>query len=386
MSVYYDIEDAIESGDTRSALTLLTHHMGEFSQEDKDDLLRAAACHDRVAVMELLVKNGANIHVTHGSGDPPAPEGIIADAAGEGALNAVRWLVEHGAKVNYEVQGTTRCFTLVAAVNGGHLDVVKYLVEEAGADINAVWIDMNPLSHAIMFNQKEIEAYLRSRGAKEPKELGIQSKVDVPALFREHLSEHLGEPEPLSLQEVVPGDPPLTIHAVRMKDRLALVTEGMSSKPMTVPPGQEEYQYAELVIYLPKDWPLTKKALADPNHFWPIEWLRRIARYPHENDTWLGGPATVFANDEPPQPLAPNTQLTCLLAITEESEFGCLHLPDGRQIAFYTLFPLYTEERDLEKKQGTAHLLQLFQKHKIGTLVSVKRKNVALAERGGLKK
>jgi ankyrin repeat protein len=119
-------------------------------------------------MMALLVEFGADIHATDGLGDPPAPEGIVCDAAGAGALNAVRWLVERGATVNYQVQGATRCFNLVGAVNGGHLDVVQYLVEKAGADINAVWIDMNPLSHAIMFNRKAIEAYLRSKGAKEP--------------------------------------------------------------------------------------------------------------------------------------------------------------------------------------------------------------------------
>jgi hypothetical protein len=68
--------------------------------------------------------------------------------------------------------GATRCFTLVGAVNGGHLDVVQYLVEKAGADINAVWIDMSPLSHAVMFNRKAIEASLRSQGAKEPEKRG----------------------------------------------------------------------------------------------------------------------------------------------------------------------------------------------------------------------
>jgi hypothetical protein len=290
-SPYREIEEAIDNGDVVAVSQLLKRYAAQLSQEWKNDLLRYAAEQDKVPMMELLVKFGGDIHATRGIGDPPSPEGIIDDAAGAGALNAVRWLVEHGAKVNYKVQGTVRCFPLVGAVNAGHLDVVKYLVEKAGADINATWIDMNPLSHAITFRQKEIEAYLRSKGAKEPKELGIRPKVDVAALFREHLSEHLGEPEQLSLREIIPGDPAIMIHLVRMKNRIALVTEGMSSKPMTVPKGQEQYQYAELVIFLPKDWPLTQRALAEPNHSWPVEWLRRIARYPHEKKTWLRGPA-----------------------------------------------------------------------------------------------
>jgi hypothetical protein len=162
-----------------------------------------------------------------------------------------------------------------------------------------------------------------------------------------------------------------------MEGQVALVTTGMSDRPMTVPKGQEKYRYAELVIYLPADWPLTDKALNDPRSFWPIEWVRRIARYPHDNHTWLGGPSAIIANGEPPKPLAPNTKLTCMLVLVESSDFGTLSLPDGREIVFYSLFPLYTEERDFEKRKSTGHLLHLFQKHEIDTVVDIHRPNVA---------
>jgi hypothetical protein len=72
-----------------------------------------------------------------------------------------------------------------------------------------------------------------------------------------------------------------------------------------------------------------------------------------------------------------------MLALTEESEFGWLNLPDGRRVAFYSLYPLYTEERDLEKKKGTKHVVELFQKYKISKVVNVERLNVAKAERDG---
>ena len=74
---------------------------------------------------------------------------------------------------------------------------------------------------------------------------------------------------------------------------------------------------------------------------------------------------TIFSNEEPPEPLAQNTKLSCLMAITEDSDFGCFQLADGRQIMIYTLFPLYTEERDLEKKNGSEHLLELIEKYEI---------------------
>jgi hypothetical protein len=336
-------------------------------------LLRYAARRDKVGMVSLLVEFGADVNAPR---NDRAPEGAIYDAAYSGATSVVRWLLDHGAKVNQQIDGRTRCFPLTSAAREGHLEVVKLLVEH-GADINATWAGQNALSFAIMYGQKEIEAYLRSKGAVEPSQPTGTGQVGGTDAILAHIEHHLGKPNPLSLREVVPGDPPISVYVVPMVDRVALVTVGMSDRPMTVPEGGEDYRWAELVMYLPSDWPLTTKALKDRTNSWPIDWLRRVARYPHENDTWLGGPATVIANDEPPRPLAPNTRLTCLLALTEESEFGWLDLPDERRVAFYSLYPLYTEERDLERKKGTAHLLRLFQKHGISSVVDIRRPNVA---------
>ncbi len=43
---------------------------------------------------------------------------------------------------------------------------------------------------------------------------------------------------------------------------ITLITNDMSSLPMNVPKGSEQFKYAELVLSLPPDWPLTQEALA----------------------------------------------------------------------------------------------------------------------------
>ena len=48
--------------------------------------------------------------------------------------------------------------------------MVKLLVKR-GANINALWGPTTPLAYAIMYGKKEIEAYLRSKGALEPWQL-----------------------------------------------------------------------------------------------------------------------------------------------------------------------------------------------------------------------
>ena len=164
-----------------------------------------------------------------------------------------------------------------------------------------------------------------------------------------------------------------------MNDEQILVTEGMSARPMTAPDGGEAFQYAELVLRLPHDWPLTLAAFENPNHFWPIEWLKRIARYPHDNDTWLGGPHTIIANGEPPEPFAPNTKLSCLMLLANPSEFGRWTRPDdGAEVVFYDLFGLYTQVRDLELREGLGELLHRFQSRFISKVLDPHRPNVAI--------
>lgn len=204
----------------------------------------------------------------------------------------------------------------------------------------------------------------------------------------EHIEEHLGRLSPLSLQEVVPADDlPLVIHSVPPNPKLAklngkcqaLVTNGMSAKPMTVPEGAENFRFAELVVYLPPDWPLNEKALEDPKHYWPIDWLRRIARWPYQNKTWLGGQYAIIANGEPPAPLGPNVRFTCWLVMAEPLDFGRMRRSDGSWVVFYGLYPLYSEERDMEKEHGVQHILTLFQKHQFPAFVNLARPNLVYA-------
>jgi hypothetical protein len=294
----------------------------------------------------------------------------------------VRLLLDRGAKVN--VGGGSYSTPLASAATGGSLEVTRLLLER-GADPNVLYGTMeygdpptNALKQALMFARHEVAALLRAHSAVLPPgcDLGPPPASEASNVLA-HIEQHLGGPFPLMLHEIVPGDPPITVEVVPMADCIALVTLGMSDKAMSVPQGAEDFQFAELVMYLPVDWPLTPEALADANHSWPLDWLRRIARYPHANHTWLGGASAVIANGEPPQPLAPNTRLTCLLAHNEANEFGSLHLPGGRRVAFYTLYPLYTEERDLERQHGIDSLLRLLRRHYLNRIVDVHRPNVA---------
>lgn len=374
VSPYLQFERAVKAHDSTAACAIATAHLEYFIETDQlQEILHEAAKRNEVDVVRLLIEKGAHLVApVEGSNE----EDVLTVAVDYGSDNVIRWCLQQGVRLNRRIRGMIRCDSMIAAVTKGRLDIVRLLVAH-GADFNAVWIDMNALSYAMMYNRREIVDYLRSVGAKEPRELMAVKEPSQPQGMLAHFEKHLGKSRDLALTEVAGGTPPLAIHAIDTAESIVLFTVGMSDRPMSVPKGAEEYRYAELMIHLPKNWPLTPESLGEKRHAWPINWLRRIARHPFDHQTWLGGKTCVIANGEPPKPLAPYTKLSCLFLLAESGEFGRSTLPDGRRVVVYSIYPIFTEERDLERSKGTAHLLRLFEQNAIDTIVNVNRGNVA---------
>lgn len=131
-------------------------------------LFQHVAMNDQIVMLTLLSEEiGVEINAPK---DETTSEGALDEAAGEEAINAVRWLLDHGAKIHHQIDGKTRCFALSSAAFGGQLEIVKLLVER-GAEINAVWAGSNALSLALMSGEEVVVHYLRSQGALEPDQL-----------------------------------------------------------------------------------------------------------------------------------------------------------------------------------------------------------------------
>ncbi len=386
---YHDLRGqfitAVESGDVASVRRIWTStpELLAGTTLTIDNYLEDAARRDDVAMMTALCELGAQINTpVYGRG----PEGIINQASTNGAIKVVRWLLSRGATLNHQVNGIIRCHALAGAAMNGHLEIVKLLIEH-GAVFNYDWKDRNPLSLAMLYGQNEVVDYLKSKGALEPWQLrgdpypGWTPAADTSTFdsqILEHIKEHLGSPQPLSLREILPCDPPITIHIVDVDEIKILVTSGMSLKAQNVPEKKDEWKYSELVFWLRGHWPLDEKSLSKPEYYWPIEWMRRIALFPHLNATWVGGLYAVFDNEDPPQPLAPGIPFTSVLVIASPADYGILELPDRNRIVFYDMFPLFPEERELERQQGIEALMSRFDEYSIIAADSIARTNVAL--------
>ena len=105
-----------------------------------------------------------------------------------------------------------------------------------------------------------------------------------------HIEEYLGEPAGV-YHELVSDLVHIDVHVVAPgpgRPFHTLVTSGMSSAPMIGHGEDGPFQsYAELCCLLPPDWKLEQKDFKDFANYFPIHWLKFLARFPHEYDTWL---------------------------------------------------------------------------------------------------
>ncbi len=123
-----------------------------------------------------------------------------------------------------------------------------------------------------------------------------------------------------------------------------LVTMGAGTYKMQIPEQWQKYDldYAEYVIYLPKDWNLNSSEETD---YWPIRVLKDTARLPIWYNTWLCYGHTT-QSDEEGSTYASNTDFNSVVLKFAENKNGDIRLimSSGKVINFYEIIPLYPEE------------------------------------------
>lgn len=195
-----------------------------------------------------------------------------------------------------------------------------------------------------------------------------------------HIEKYVGKIETV-FHEIISDLVHIDIHWVKpTKERPfhTLITSGMSDKPMTTPEDVEDAEFAELCICLPEEWKISEKDFEDEKNYWPIRWLKYMARFPHEYDTWLGWGHTL-PNGDPAEPFAENTELNTMLllpTIVFDEGFHELKLKE-KSINFYSLIPLYNEEVELKMRKGVEALFDGFDKYGVTDILDIHRANTA---------
>jgi hypothetical protein len=151
----------------------------------------------------------------------------------------------------------------------------------------------------------------------------------------------------------------------------------MSALPMHTPEDAEDYAFAELMISLPPDWPLMEEALEESGYYWPIRWLKTLARLPHDYNTWLSWGHTIPHGD-PAMPISEHTDMCAFMVLPPletDEDFLALDMEDGRQVHFYAILPIYLEELEYKLEHGMDALLDKFEEHHINEIFDPKRIN-----------
>jgi len=171
-----------------------------------------------------------------------------------------------------------------------------------------------------------------------------------------------------------------------------LFTTGMSDLPMATEPGFEPFRFAELMLVLPAEWRVDLLRATPPpaaeleRWYWPIRWLKTMARFPHDHQTWFGSGHTL-PNGDPAQPFAGETKLCAWLLLPPvrvPAEAQTISLADGRCVHVYVLHALYEDELRMKLDQGTRALLDAFSRIDLAETLIVDRPSSVRKKRFGI--
>jgi hypothetical protein len=221
--------------------------------------------------------------------------------------------------------------------------------------------------------QTSLEEAQARRRQESGEKLEIYSAEELKAL-EAHIEKYFG-----SYRNVYHEVASLDIHVdiaiiepCRRRNYYTLITMGMGARKMNVPPAAKDQDRAELLICLPPDWNLDK--LEDERWYWPLRWLKILARLPITDNTWLGWGHTI-PNGEP---FADNTKF-CAMLLLNPGSFGkksaYCKLPNGEGVNFYQVIPLYEEETQFKTKNNVQILLNFLDRDAL-EYVRIDRENI----------
>jgi Suppressor of fused protein (SUFU) len=321
------------------------------------DMLDAAAGYhsDNIPLLSLLHEFGISLDITRT--DDPIGRALYS-AACLSRWENVRWLIEHGAKVNWEGSDwAVRCVPLSTVIRSGRLDIVQLLVE-AGAKLDVCDRTMRtPLTWAIDYKQHEIAEYLRTKGAVES-HLGVNYVAPRPSdKVLDVLRERFLKVPQNGWRRII-TDTPITVHRIHDNEFVGIATVGLSDVPMVRADGST--QRIELVVPLPMDWPEDESTWNTERYVWVVNWVLNLSEQFAGNRVALPEPHVIISNGDGPAPLSQFTSMTCWLGLVDKPPLESFERDDGELVQFYTLLPIHTAERDFELKHGLRALLEKF--------------------------
>ena len=219
---------------------------------------------------------------------------------------------------------------------------------------------------------KECEKYIAARECHP----GMYEQEDWDAV-EAHMERYFGPCDNV-FHEIMSPDIHVDIYIMKptpQRNYYVLSTFGMGAHRMNVPEelAEKKLERAEIIVTLPPDWKVTESG---EEWYWPIRWLKILARLPINEEGWLGWGHTIANPDD--APFAENTKL-CGLVLTEPQGFDedavCCPLPGGDEVNFYHMIPLTFEEMQFKLAHDAQTLLERFTPEQLA-VVDIHRESV----------
>ena len=187
---------------------------------------------------------------------------------------------------------------------------------------------------------------------------------DILGHVKVHIDQQFGVYTQLLTDNSDP-DYPLEIAVIPPRldhDYYTLVTVGLSRHRMGFPEErrEEKLERAELLINLPRDWRLTKADCREERWNWPIRMMLATAHFAMEDPEVGLESRTTLDEGEDGIPFAENTELRGEILLCPgvfgTDSFFC-RLPDGDEVNFYQVIPLYRDELEYKMEHDADALL-----------------------------
>ena len=185
-------------------------------------------------------------------------------------------------------------------------------------------------------------------------------------VIHDHLSRFLGESGD-DLHEIVSEYAHIDLLVFPPNDErdfAVISTSGLSDKPMSIPDDvadRASMAYCELLMALPGDWNDGNFRDFGNDAWYPLGFMKQVARIPHMFDTWIGCGHSI-PNGDPPEPLHPSTnkiggviELPYLL----DPGIACIESSHGDTIRFLGLYFITADEMEFKLEKGTDALMDV---------------------------
>ena len=224
--------------------------------------------------------------------------------------------------------------------------------------------------------KENVDTPVKDESEIEPPKMKVKAEPNYIA----HLEKYLGEFEGI-FRQMTPTDPPIDIMFFKGERYNALVTNGMRSMPMALPPELGHYQQLELMMFLDKSIEINDSNIENEENAWLIKLLIDLALFPKATGSYMGV-GHIVGNGEQLEPYCTSSDYCGALIfppMEQENVKFYRYVEKGNTIYIHNVMPLFREELRFIQEHSADQFINLMSEVGVRQIVKRQRVNVIKA-------